>query len=152
MTRDTSAIYNGKLYMPRNFGTTLEIYEIDKLCRIGAGIIESGVSADGASRYQITSDGILECQISLPVTGTATAGGIATGWNAKNITFPAEFNDANYAITLGYEGAYAPYMGLELYDKASTGFTSSIYNIATFSASYQANSKCTIRAKGLAKV
>ncbi len=120
-------------------------------CRIGAGIIESGVAPDG-SRWQKTSDGMLECHLLIPVTGTATANGIATGWNAKAITFPSEFNDTNYGITLGYEGAYAPSMGLEAYNKATTGFTSSMYNIASFSATYTSASKCSIRVKGLAKV
>ncbi len=53
--------------------------------RIGAGIIESGVSADGASRYQITSDGMLECW---GVAYTTTTG-------ALTITYPAEFDSAD---------------------------------------------------------
>ena len=126
--------------MPQGDGTTLEIYEIDKLCRIGAGIIESGVSADGKSRYQITSDGMLECW-----------GYLASVGNEATITFPAEFNAAPPSVITqaGPEGTSAIFDFAQPYSVTATQFRLT-YRTSTGEA--LTNRAMNWRAKGLAKV
>jgi hypothetical protein len=108
--------------------------------RIGAGIIESGVAPDG-SRWQKTSDGMLECW-----------GYIASISSGGQIVFPAEFNATPpYIAPHAGPNSSGPtyYEFIQPYAATATGFRIS-YKYAH--GTDVANMPMNWRAKGLAKV
>jgi hypothetical protein len=128
MGRLTNAIYNGKLYMPQYGGTTLEIYDIAKLCRIGAGIIESASNPNGS--YIKFSDGTMICRW-MASSGIAVNEG-STGapysvfsYDRTSIVFPAEFKAGTVpqVCPMGYDEGAGVYWATLDGLPTTTGFT-----------------------------